>query len=176
MVLIRSVRIDVEALIAENQLVDAIQQERADKAQVATPSKVANERTGSEFGSQRKRKPSKKALGEDDDTPPAKMRAVINAVEVDRKPKIVQPAEVEVSRPCLFCPSLATEGLLPVYNPSAVASYSKSFTKQQGIYAHESCARAIPEIYMEDVRSGDRIVQCVMGAETIPKDRWNLVS
>lgn len=155
---------------------DAIQQERADKAEAATPSKTVNERTGSDFGSQRKRKPSKKALGEDDDSPPVKYRAVINSVDVERKPKNIKPIEAEVSRPCLFCPSLATDGLLPVFNPAAVSYHSKSFTKQQGIYAHESCARAIPEAYMEDVQSGDRLVQCVMGAETIPRDRWNLVS
>lgn len=173
----RSVRIDVEALIAENALVDAIQQERAEKVETLTPSKrpFGSERNGSESGSQRKRKPSRKALG-DYDSPPPKIRLLPGMVDTERKSKPTKAAETEVSRPCLFCPSLAVDDLMPVFNPtSAVVAQSRSSQKAFGIMAHETCARAIPEAYMEDVRVDDKVIACIMGTENIPKDRWNLV-
>ena len=77
--------------------------------------------------------------------------------------------------PCLFCPSLEVADLLEVFDPSEdVKARSKS--RNEIVAAHLSCVNSIPEVWVENRSAGDLTVLVVMGANNIPKDRWNLVS
>lgn len=75
--------------------------------------------------------------------------------------------------PCVLCPSLATEDLAPVYQPSEAI---RGLSMTTGVMAHVSCAIAVPEAYTEDVDVGDgQTVTYIKGVDDISKDRWKLV-
>lgn len=88
------------------------------------------------------------------------------------KPSIVKEIP---SYPCLLCPSLSTEGLIPVLDPSeAVKAHSRS--RDGSIMAHHACAVAIPELDLQEVDIDGVPVMHVASTDLIPNDRWNLVS
>ena len=94
------------------------------------------------------------------------------SISLKLKPTIVVKVP---SYPCLFCPSLEVSDLLEVLDPSEdVKARSKSRTGF--VAAHLSCVNSIPEVWVENRSDGDLTVPVVMGANNIPKDRWNLVS
>ncbi|BEJ16489.1 hypothetical protein CspHIS471_0510940 [Cutaneotrichosporon sp. HIS471] len=74
--------------------------------------------------------------------------------------------------PCVLCPSLATDDLAPVYQPSDAI---RALSATPGVNAHVSCAIAVPEAYTEDVDVGDgSTATYIRGLDDIGKDRWKL--
>lgn len=73
--------------------------------------------------------------------------------------------------PCVLCPSLATEDLAPVFQPSDAI---RAMSSTPGVNAHVSCAIAVPEAYTEEVDTGDGTVTYIHGLDDIGKDRWKL--
>jgi hypothetical protein len=97
--------------------------------------------------------------------------AVDISSKVRRPPALTKPAP---SYPCLFCPSQNTEDLLPVHElPDHLRS--RHISNDPVVRAHESCALAMQEVYLEDMVEDGKTVTYVMGTSYILKDRWNLV-
>ncbi|KAG8931016.1 hypothetical protein FRC02_003334 [Tulasnella sp. 418] len=77
--------------------------------------------------------------------------------------------------PCCLCASSDRRGLLRVHESCVANGYLKSLSDKDGKaadkwQAHEQCARAVPETWVEEV-DGQKMV---FGVDAIVKDRWNL--
>ncbi|CAE6492394.1 unnamed protein product [Rhizoctonia solani] len=89
-------------------------------------------------------------------------------------PKLRLP--VPGAPPCALCASEATEGLLPVREPSGGESTSPTRrgvvtgSTIQALRVHESCAEAVPETWIAFI-GGQKYV---CGMDKIVKDRWTL--
>ncbi|WVR04028.1 hypothetical protein IAU60_001027 [Kwoniella sp. DSM 27419] len=178
-----SVRIDVDEMLAkeerrmrgEEDLLQAIEEER--KAQ--RPRK----RLAEHSDGQSKRAYKEPVIkGEDVD-----LEHDVDATEqlpVARNRKHKQPINLSPSRPtaivkenptypCLFCPGLGKEGLLPVRDPPEnVKNQWKPRTGE--IKAHHSCALALPNVGIEDIEVNGRTRTFIMGVDNIESARWNL--
>ncbi|GMK54594.1 hypothetical protein CspeluHIS016_0111800 [Cutaneotrichosporon spelunceum] len=74
--------------------------------------------------------------------------------------------------PCVLCPSLATDDLAAVFQPSDMI---RAMSSSSSVNAHVSCAIAVPEAYTEDFDVGEgSIVTYIRGLDDIGKDRWKL--
>ncbi|TXT11970.1 uncharacterized protein COLE_02380 [Cutaneotrichosporon oleaginosum] len=74
--------------------------------------------------------------------------------------------------PCILCPSLATDDLAPVYQPSDAI---RALSSTPAVNAHVSCAIAVPEVYTEEIDMGDgNTAVYIRGLDDIGKDRWKL--
>jgi hypothetical protein len=92
-----------------------------------------------------------------------------------RPSKPVRIVKEKPSYPCVFCPSLSTDNLLPVFEPNdQVRSASKATDGK--ILAHLACVQAIPEVWIAEEDWDGKRQEVVLGSGTIVKDRWNLVS
>lgn len=92
-----------------------------------------------------------------------------------RPPKPVRVVKEKPSYPCVFCPSLSTDHLLPVFEPNdQVRSASKATDGK--VLAHLACAQAIPEVWIAEEDWDGKRQEVVLGSGNIVKDRWNLVS
>jgi hypothetical protein len=92
-----------------------------------------------------------------------------------RPPKPVKIVKEKSSYPCVFCPSLSTDNLLPVFEPNdQVRSASKATDGK--VLAHLACAQAIPEVWIAEEDWDGKRQEVVLGSGNIVKDRWNLVS
>ncbi|KAG8875366.1 hypothetical protein FRB97_005178 [Tulasnella sp. 331] len=174
-----SVRIDVDQLLAEAEM-----QREEEKLQKLLPgydytvAALHKRKSASHTreGDERKRKRVKK----DPAAVPAVYPNDANGTTMDAqtsgsyKPRIRIPA-VPVT-PCCLCATNDPEGLLPVNDPPAAGSTAKVFTilqdgKQVPWWrAHETCARAIPETWVDEI-DGKKVV---FGVDGIHKDRWAL--
>lgn len=83
--------------------------------------------------------------------------------------------------PCCLCVSASREGLLPVHDKPLVQHPAYADTKVW--MAHESCARVLPETWLDEAETGPVLEDgalkqenMVFGVDAIVKDRWNLVS
>jgi hypothetical protein len=83
--------------------------------------------------------------------------------------------------PCCLCISASREGLLPVHDKPLVQHPAHADTKVW--MAHESCARVLPETWLDEAETGPvledgarKLENLVFGVDAIVKDRWNLVS
>jgi hypothetical protein len=176
-----SVRINVDEMLAEEELIEAIEEER--KVGRTRKRKVIE-------GDEPVAKPRKvrvvhhdQVSGEDvhldlDETPlpvnglDTTKRKIRIKKEKESKPVIVKEI---TSYPCLFCPSLATEDLRPVHQPMAsVRAHSQSLTKDQGIFAHHSCALGIPEVGIQDLDVDGTSVTHIVSTERVEAARWKL--
>lgn len=91
-----------------------------------------------------------------------------------------RPPELELF-PCCLCVETSREGLLPVHDKPLVQHPAYADTKVW--MAHESCARVIPETWLDESETGPVLEggtkkqeKMVYGVDAIVKDRWNLVS
>ncbi|CED84781.1 DNA damage-responsive repressor GIS1/RPH1, jumonji superfamily [Phaffia rhodozyma] len=205
-----SVKIDVDAVLAEHELLTAIEEEtrrkalaREEKARLKVEEvkrkeeeaklKVeAAKRKAEEPKPLKKRKPSSSVPPstkvEDDNenglgpspmgTASKQKRVKLQENPKPKAPVVAKPKDIEY--PCILCPSLDTDDLLPVGSvPSFIAHKSKE--REKVWYAHTSCAYTIPETYFVDVPNDDMTDSCdqsftqiVQGIDLIPKDRWSL--
>ena len=83
--------------------------------------------------------------------------------------------------PCCLCVSPSSDGLLPVHDKPLVHHLAHADTKKW--MAHESCARVLPETWLDEAETGPVLEdgtrkreKTVFGVDGIVKDRWNLVS
>lgn len=83
--------------------------------------------------------------------------------------------------PCCLCVSSSRDGLLPVHDKPLVQHPAYADTKMW--MAHESCARVLPETWLDEAETGPMLQdgtrkqeKMVFGVDAIVKDRWNLVS
>jgi hypothetical protein len=83
--------------------------------------------------------------------------------------------------PCCLCVSRSRDDLLPVHDKPILQHPAYAETKVW--MAHESCARVLPETWMDEVETGPVLEdgtrkreKMVFGVDAIVKDRWNLVS
>ncbi|WRT65470.1 uncharacterized protein IL334_002413 [Kwoniella shivajii] len=186
-----SVHIDVDEMIAkeekrlngQQELLDAIAEERQNKKprkRVIDPS-----------GPPRKRVKREIAIAGDeaDETIDMDQEEVHNAAKVavmrKKKPKSfidLSPSKSKLETaivignpvyPCLFCPSLELEGLLPVFEPTdTIKNIWKPRTKS--IQIHHQCALAMPGIGIEDRELDGKLLTYVVGLENIEQARWKL--
>ncbi|WVN90424.1 uncharacterized protein L203_105660 [Cryptococcus depauperatus CBS 7841] len=77
------------------------------------------------------------------------------------------------SCPCLFCPDLGTEGLLPVFKPQRKV-YARWKPRQGEMKVHHSCALAMPGVGIEDKEIDGKWEAFVVGVENVESARWNL--
>lgn len=82
-------------------------------------------------------------------------------------------AKVATSYPCVLCSSTATDDLLSVFEPDD-AIRARNRATDYRIRAHEACANAITETWIEGKQMGDQVVAFAMGVNDIPKARWEL--
>jgi hypothetical protein len=83
--------------------------------------------------------------------------------------------------PCCLCVSASREGLLPVHDKPLV--HHPAYAETKVWMAHESCARVLPETWLDEAETGPMLEdgtrkreEMVFGVDGIVKDRWNLVS
>ncbi|WWD16757.1 hypothetical protein CI109_101189 [Kwoniella shandongensis] len=94
----------------------------------------------------------------------------LNPGQPKSKPAIVKENPVY---PCLLCPGMEVEDLLPVWEPpESVKAIWRPRTDE--IRAHHSCALAMPGVGIEDREVAGVVKTYVVGAENIENARWNL--
>jgi hypothetical protein len=83
--------------------------------------------------------------------------------------------------PCCLCVSRSRDDLLFVHDKPILQH--QAFAETKVWMAHESCARVLPETWMDEVEAGPVLEdgtrkreKMVFGVDAIVKDRWNLVS
>jgi hypothetical protein len=83
--------------------------------------------------------------------------------------------------PCCLCVSASREGLLLVHDKPLVQH--PAYADMKVWMAHESCARVLPETWLDEAETGPELEdgtrkreKMVFGVDAIVKDRWNLVS
>lgn len=123
----------MDAVLAEHELLTAIEEENQRKA-LAREQKAKVK--GSDGQSSKKRRAPSSTATPAGSEPSTKAKRI----------KLVSaPKAEEIDYPCILCPSLDVEGLLPVGRvPSFIASKSKEEGKVW--YAHTTCAYTIPEV------------------------------
>lgn len=187
-----SVRINVDEMLAERELIEAIEEERKvgkprkrrrpDLEVEGDSSSLSQETTAP--------KPRKIRVVHHDDAAgmPVEMaleetKLPINiegmdtkkrriVIKKDKAPKAVIVKKI-TSYPCLFCPSLATDDLRPVHEPTE-AVRAQSLATDGRVMAHHACALGIPEVSVEDVLTDGQAVPSIVGAEFIEAARWKL--
>jgi hypothetical protein len=88
------------------------------------------------------------------------------------KPKKVAVVKEKVIYPCLFCPSLSTDDLCPVYDPNPfVRSQWKGHADDHPL-THLMCAQSTPECYFHEEEVDGKNVIWVLGVNEVVKDRW----
>ena len=164
---LNSVRINVDELLHDQELAMA---------------KAAKPKSRFISLSPRKRK------SDENDTPTLTKKAKV----LPQTPKVVlpkvtirlklgpRPPELDPF-PCCLCVSALREGLLPVHDKPLVQHPAYADTKVW--MAHESCARVLPETWLDEAETGPvleggtrKLEKMVFGVDAIVKDRWNLVS
>jgi hypothetical protein len=168
-------------MLAEEELIEAIEEERSG-------GKTRKRKTVDDAGEDHTPKARKirvvhhdQETGEKMDVEVEETTLPVNGLDTKKrkikiakeaKPVIVQEV---VSYPCLFCPSLSTDDLRPVYAPSeAVKAYSQAVNKDQGIMAHHSCALGIPEVGIQDVDIDGAPVLHIVDTDRVETARWKL--
>jgi hypothetical protein len=132
--------------------------------------------------SPRKRKP-------DENETPSSMKKMKVSPQTPNpaRPKVIirlklgpRPPELEPF-PCCLCVSTSRDGLLPVHDKPLLQHPAHVDTKLW--VAHESCARVLPETWLDEVEVGPVLEDgtrkretMVFGVDAIVKDRWSLVS
>lgn len=164
-----SVRIDVRGLI------EAKRQREAFRNLPAKKRKVEVFIDNSKSKRSKMAPPSPESIAEGF-APKAKSNKPRPAITAASSPTASTDVEEPVF-PCCLCVSLDTNGLLPVNDPPSLSS---GLTKpRDGIWqAHETCARVIPETWVDEVTEtgqGQGVTKVVWGVDGIVKDRWMLV-
>ena len=172
-----SVRIDVKGLIEAKEcreregvpeLEEKISPSRKRKAEVLLG-------INSQEGSMAKRPKVSKAFSPSPDSVSVPSQPRFSKLG---KPK-ARPVDVDagVSFPCCLCPATSTDDLLRVHDPPLTGGILKPV---DGVWrAHESCARVVPETWVDEVPLNDGssgVEKVVWGVDGIVKDRWLLVS
>ena len=131
---------------------------------------------------------SRKRKSDENDTPNSMKKAKVSPQAPNVVlPKVTirlklgpRPPELDPF-PCCLCVSSSREGLLPVHDKPLVQHSAYADTKLW--MAHESCARVIPETWLDEAETGPVLedgtrkqAKMVFGVDAIVKDRWNLVS
>ena len=91
-----------------------------------------------------------------------------------------RPPELEPF-PCCLCISPSRDDLLPVHDKPIL--HHPAYVDTKVWMAHASCARVLPETWLDEVEVGSVLEDgtlkrenMVFGVDGIVKDRWNLVS
>lgn len=185
-----SVRIDVEELMRnEAKLANAIKEERQDQAKRKrkaedmeeavsnkTRIKIENESDDATESGQSGTPHARSLPFRDVDGPMTKIQ--LNAdpkIKPVKRQKIVKIEQERPTFPCILCPSQSTEGLLPVWDPSAHV-IPMGMSRDGVMRAHLACCRSLEEVdfYEDNVDGSPRLV--AVDVNRISKDRWNLVS
>jgi len=127
----------------------------------------------------------RKRKSDENDTPGSSKKAKFSVEVPQRKVTIrlklgPRPPELDPF-PCCLCVSPSRDGLFPVHDKPLVQHLAYADTKIW--MAHESCARVLPETWLDEVETGPVLEdgtrkreKMVFGVDAIVKDRWNLVS
>ena len=131
---------------------------------------------------------SRKRKSDENDTPNSMKKAKVSPQAPNvALPKVTirlklgpRPPELDPF-PCCLCVSASREGLLPVHDKPLIQHPAYAETKVW--MAHESCARVLPETWLDEAETGPVLEdgtrkqeKMVFGVDAIVKDRWNLVS
>ncbi|KAH7886650.1 JmjC domain, hydroxylase-domain-containing protein [Phlebopus sp. FC_14] len=95
-----------------------------------------------------------------------------------------KPADPE-GFPCCLCVSMSRDGLLRVQDPPVgrreLPESLASISNFEAWMAHEECAKVVPETWVDEVETGDVLLDGsqmrelrVFGVDAIVRDRWNL--
>lgn len=172
-------RIDVDALLRERD-----EESAKSEPEVATPEPASATSSGR---GQDKRVTKKRKPFEADDSISPKKQKVKAGPSSDVFPsasaqKVFLKVNAEVPFPCCLCVSRDTSSLLRVHArpraKSGCQNYNPKDASGQVIWrAHETCARIVPETWVDDVQDAHgNIEKVVFGVDAIGKDRWKLVS
>ncbi|KAH9986867.1 JmjC domain, hydroxylase-domain-containing protein [Russula vinacea] len=161
-----SVRINVDELLRDQEL-----------AMAKPKSKLMSSHSSS---SPRKRK------SDENDTPNSMKKAKVSLQTPNvAQPKVTirlklgpRPPELD-PYPCCLCVSTSREDLLLVHDKPLVQH--PAYADMKVWMAHESCARVLPETWLDEAETGPVLEdgtrkreKMVFGVDAIVKDRWNL--
>ena len=163
-----SVRIDMDELLGEQEKRIKTEQELIDA--------IENEKSSD--GAQRRRKRPRPSIVDgdgildNDGIPVNGMTQKKTIIPLSKKSRaaIVQ---APTYFPCILCPNIDENELVPVFEPSATIQAMRK--SADGIArAHGACINSTPEVWVEDREVDGRIQTVVVGVDGISKDRWNL--
>lgn len=179
-----SVRIDVDEMLAERnlekELVETIEEER----KMGRPRKRKTLESGDDHRSTPKPRikiirQNESGVHVEEEIDDTTLSIPVNGMETkkrrikivkENKPVIIQETP---SYPCLFCPSLSTESLRPIHNPTnSVRAHSQS--KDENLMAHHDCALGIPEVGIQDLQVDGQAIQHIINTDSIDPARWKL--
>ena len=175
-----SVRIDVDALLAEKARIEAEEKAGIRRPQVeprqaairpALPPQAYLAPTTAQRPKKRKFQDSQSSL---DHLQPAYRTSEKKSIELPPTKRLHREVDVSLL-PCCLCASPAETGLLPVNDPPFPQMGIPVPRSIEGVAvwkAHEICAMTIPETWVDEI-DGERRV---FGVDAIIRDRWNLVS
>ena len=164
-----SVRINVDELLRDQEL-----------AMAKPKSKLLSSHSSSSSPWKRK--------SDENDTPNSTKKAKVSLQTPNvAQPKVTirlklgpRPPELD-PYPCCLCVSASRDGLLLVHDKPLVQH--PAYADMKVWMAHESCARVLPETWLDEVETGpvledgtSKREKMVFGVDAIVKDRWNLVS
>ncbi|KAL7410197.1 hypothetical protein BDY24DRAFT_400420 [Mrakia frigida] len=182
-----SVKIDVDAVLAEHELLTEIERQKVEKAAQAllpkpSPVSVPKKRKLIVGGGSTNGSPSPAPSPTPSGVPSKKIKLQARPTApppvAAPPPPPPPPVERSIEPPCVLCPSFDRSDLMPVVSvPVNVSLGNKDTTKVW--MAHERCAANIPETYFVDVnvsdgRGGTYSIKMIEGVSGISKDRWNL--
>jgi JmjC domain, hydroxylase len=173
-----SVRIDVDALLAEKAHIEAEEKAGIRRPQAEPRQAAIRPALPPQAYLAPAQRPKKRKFQDLQSSPDHLQPAYRTS---DKKSSELPPAkrlhrEVDVSLlPCCLCASPTEAGLLPVNDPPFPQMGVPVPRSIEGVAvwkAHETCAMTIPETWVDEI-DGERRV---FGVDAIIKDRWNLVS
>ncbi|WWC69000.1 uncharacterized protein I206_102936 [Kwoniella pini CBS 10737] len=191
-----SVHIDVDEMIAkeekrmngEQELLDAIKEERQQKRsrkrttmdQGVTPRKRAKREVGiinepTEDDANASMEAEEEQMNAEPKEPVMRKRKPKSIIDLSPTRPRLSPAIIKESPtyPCLFCPLLSTEGLLPILEATETVK-SMWKPRKEEIRIHHQCALAMPGVGIEDKEVEGKTKTYVVGLENIEMARWNL--
>ncbi len=159
---VHSVRIDIDAILREAAAQDSTraakeEKERLRQVRLANPAAHKRERKKTETPE----KPAKRM----------KLLATRPEAVATLSPRPA-PAR-EISRPCVLCPDPSEEGLLRIVG--AGDALRGRYKNDSLPLAHQGCAEAIPELWIDLIGVENMRYHVVKGVETMDKARWKLV-
>ena len=166
--ILNSVRINIDELLQDQEL--AMAQAAKPKSKFISSSSSRKRKSDENYtpNSMKKAKVSPEA-------PKVALPKVTIRLKLGPRPPELDPF------PCCLCVSASREGLLPVHDKPLVQHSAYVDTKMW--MAHESCARVLPETWLDEAETGPVLEdgtrkqeKMVFGVDAIVKDRWNLVS
>jgi hypothetical protein len=173
-----SVRIDVDALLVQRELEAqglALKEGQESEDSPASTTKSGRKRKAPALPDQDVPDHSpakKKAKSKIDQNAAPSAPSKVLSIKLKLGPRPIEPVYV-----CCLCVNTDEEGLLRVHDPPRAAEAGSPHPESGHWRAHASCASVVPETWVDEIDLPNGTKETVVfGVDSIPRDRWNLVS